>query len=240
MKYKTSINKLNILKCKGRIIQLKLALLFFLLSLTSYSQVGKDTLNVLFVGNSYTYFENLTQIVSIISDSAKTKLITKKSTIGGASLRQHWLGLRGLKTKEIIKKGNFDIVVIQGHSMSTIKVPDSIAKYAKLFCDYIKINKAKPYLYQTWAREKVPQFQETITKVYEDVSIKNNASLVPVGEAWKLAKQLRPDIKLFSPDGSHPSIHGTFLTACVFITSILQEIPENIPNRFYTEDERTP
>ena len=152
------------------------------------------------------------------------------------SLRQHWLGLRGLKTKEIIKSGNFDIVVLQGHSMSTIKVPDSIAKYAKLFCDYIKTNKAKPYLYQTWAREKVPQFQETITKIYNDISIKNNASLVPVGEAWKLARTLRPDIKLFNPDGSHPSRHGTFLTACVFVTSILKEIPKNIPNRFYSKD----
>ena len=236
MKYKSFNKKMNILKCMGRIMQLKLVFLFIMLSSTSYSQVEKDTLKVLFVGNSYTYFENLTQIVSIISDSTKTKLITKKSTVGGVSLRQHWLGLKGLKTKEKIKKGNFDIVVIQGHSMSTIKMPDSISKYAKLFCDYIKTNNAKPYLYQTWAREKVPQFQEAITRVYEDISINNNVSLVPVGEAWKLAKQLRPEIKLFSPDGSHPSRQGTFLTACVFIGSILREIPENLPSRIYTKD----
>ena len=120
MRYKFFNKKLKYVKC------IWLTFLFILLSVTSFSQIKKDTLNVLFVGNSYTYFENLTQLISIISDSTDTKLITKKSTSGGVSLRQHWLGLRGLKTQEIIKNGNFDIIVFQGHSMSTINKPDSI------------------------------------------------------------------------------------------------------------------
>lgn len=221
---------------KYKSLNIKFAFLFVLINAMCYSQAKKDTLNVLFVGNSYTYFENLTQIVSMLSDSTETKLITKKSTIGGSSLRQHWLGLRGLKSKKKIKEGKFDIVILQGHSMSAIREPDSIAKYATLFCDYIKANGSKPYLYQTWAREKVPQFQKTISKVYKEISIKNNTSIVPVGEAWKLSRTLRPDIDLFSPDGSHPSREGAFLTACVFVASLLEQVPENIPNRFYTKD----
>ena len=59
-------------------------------------------LKVLFVGNSYTYGYNLAHIVSIISQETSTLLLTRKSTIGGASLKEHWEGGRELETKKII------------------------------------------------------------------------------------------------------------------------------------------
>ena len=62
--------------------------------------------------------------------------------------------------------------------------------------------------------------------MYLNTSVENKAVIVPVGNAWALAKQLRPDITLFSSDGSHPSELGTFLTANVFVATILNEIPE--------------
>lgn len=196
----------------------------------------KDSLKILFVGNSYTFFENLPQIVSCISDQTKTKLITRKSTIGGAKLSEHWNGRRDLRTKEMIKSGNYDIVILQEHSMGTIDEPDSIRKYGKLFCDYIREHKAIPYFYLTWAREKVPQYQAIINQVYTDVAAMNKAGIVPAGKAWALARQLRPDIRLYDPDGSHPTALGTFLTACVFVASIVNEIPEKLPVEYATID----
>ncbi len=201
-----------------------------------FGQARLDTVKILFVGSSYAHFENLRQIISIISDSAKTKVITKKSTKGGARLSQHWLGKRGLKTKEMIQNGNFDFVVPQGHSMSAINEPDSLRKYSKLFCDFIKNNNSKPYFYMTWARERVPQFQQIITKVYSEFSKVNDASLVPVGKAWELALSKRPEINLFKSDGSHPSELSTFLTACVFIAKVLDEIPDKLNNLYKTTD----
>ncbi|NEW84128.1 MAG: hypothetical protein GZ094_17410 [Mariniphaga sp.] len=150
---------------------------------SSLAQVKRDTLKVLFVGNSYTYVQNLPRVVSIISDSTKTKLVTRKSTVGGAFLSEHWFGKRGLKTKEIITKGKFDIVILQENSMGTIQQPDSTIKYAKLLCQLIKSSGAKPYFYMTWAREKVPQYQDEITNVYSKIAKDNGAILVPVGEA---------------------------------------------------------
>jgi uncharacterized membrane protein len=85
---------------KTTIIVIISFLLFGFVNTTSYAQNEKGTLKILFVGNSYTYFKNLPQMVSIISDNTKTKLVTKKSTKGSAKLREHWLGERGLKTKD--------------------------------------------------------------------------------------------------------------------------------------------
>ncbi|MDX2445009.1 MAG: hypothetical protein QNK30_14535 [Bacteroidales bacterium] len=200
------------------------------------AQSEKDTLKILFVGNSYTYFGNLPQIISTISDDANTKLVTKKSTVGGAKLRDHWLGERGLDTKEMIADGEFDLVILQEYSMGTINEPDSLIKYSNLFCDFIYKNNAKPYFYLTWAREMVPQYQETINNVYLEASIENKAEIVPVGKAWALAKQLRPNIELYHADGSHPSELGTYLAACVFIASILDEIPGKLKGSFWTMD----
>lgn len=196
----------------------------------------KDTLHVLFVGNSYTYYENLPQIVSLISDRTKTKLITQKTTIGGAKLSEHWKAERGLKTKAMIEKGKYDIVVLQEYSMGAINEPDSLKIYSKLFCDLIKKQGSTPCFYLTWAREKVPQYQDIINRVHSEVAKENHSALIPVGKAWALARQLRPDMNLFTPDGSHPSPIGTFLTACIFTASLSGEIPEKLPSSYDTVD----
>jgi hypothetical protein len=49
-------------------------------------------LKVLFAGNSYTYGYNLPHIVSIMSEGTDTRLVTRKSVIGGAHLWEHWNG----------------------------------------------------------------------------------------------------------------------------------------------------
>lgn len=203
---------------------------------SSSAQVKRDTLKVLFVGNSYTYVQNLPQVVSIISDSTKTKLVTRKSTVGGAFLSEHWFGKRGLKTKEIITKGKYDIVILQENSMAPIQQPDSTVKYAKLLCRLIKASGAKPYLYMTWAREKVPQYQDEITNVYSKIAKENDAVLVPVGKAWQLAMKLRPTINLYDPDGSHPSDLGAILSAYVFVGALTGEVPASIPGWYGITD----
>ncbi|MFH0759194.1 MAG: hypothetical protein V2B15_18040, partial [Bacteroidota bacterium] len=72
-------------------------LLLLLMPAGVFSQ--QKELKVLFVGNSYTYGYNLAHIVSIMSEATSTKLITRKSVIGGAHLWEHWNGNRELQTK---------------------------------------------------------------------------------------------------------------------------------------------
>ncbi len=209
-----------------------LSFAFLFCGVSLFTMGNEDTLRVLFVGNSYTYYNNLPQIVSLISDHTGTKIITQKSTIGGAKLSEHWHGLRDLKTKEMITSGNYDIVVLQEYSLGAVEQSDSLKFYAKLFCDFIKENGAVPYLYQTWGREKVPQYFEAIENAYAEVAEENDAHIVPVGYAWRLADQYRPNIQLFDPDGSHPSNLGTFLAACIFTAIITGEMPDNIRNNY--------
>ena len=202
--------------------------LILCLSNTSYSQVKKDTLRILFVGNSYTYYSNMPSLVSKISDNTRTKLITSSITTGGAKLVEHWKGEKSDSIKKAIRKNDYDVVVIQGHSLGTIKNSNSFFKYAKKFCRLINNSGAKPYLFSTWAREYAPKKQVNITKAYKKAANEHNVEVVLVGEAWQKAKQLQPEIDLYDPDGSHPSPLGSFLTASIFVATFTKEFPENV------------
>jgi len=211
---------------------------FSMLTVSGPAQDLKDTLRVLFVGNSYTYFENLPQVVSVLSEQTGTVLITEKITIGGAKLSEHWRGARGLNTREKIRNGDYDIVVLQEWSLGTVNERDSAVYYLGLFSKLARETGAKPYYYLTWGREKVPQQQEPISRVYRETAALNVATVVPAGEAWARARELRPDFDLFNPDGTHPSELGTYLTACVFVVTITGELPGTIPGTVSIRDSR--
>ena len=207
-----------------------------LLSINSPAQGLKDTLKILFVGNSYTYFENLPQVVSVLSEKTGTVLITRKVTIGGAKLSEHWRGARGLNTRTEISNGKYDIVVLQEWSLGTVNEKDSAEYYLGLFSSLIRDKGAKPFYYLTWAREKSPEQQVIISHVYREAAAANGATVVPVGEAWALALAERPDFRLYFPDGSHPAEPGTYLAACVFVATITGELPETIPGVISVKD----
>lgn len=197
----------------------------------------QNELNVLFVGNSYTYNNNLPHIVAILSEGTSTKLNTRRSVIGGAFLSEHWNGKRGLETRKIIEEGDFDLVVLQDNSMAALNASDSLSKYVKKFTEFNRGHGAKTLLFNTWAREKVPQWQVTIDLKYQEAADISGATRIPVGKAWQVAMDIQPTIDLYIADGSHPTILGTLLTASIFVKAITGELPEKYPRAFKTIDQ---
>ncbi len=109
-------------------------------------------------------------------------------------------------------------------------------KYVKLFAEYNQQYGAKTALFNTWARERVPQFQAQIDASYMKAAEATGATRVPVGSAWELAMDLRPAVDLFTSDGSHPNELGCLLTASVFVGVLTGELPEKIPTLYRIED----
>lgn len=221
---------------KNKILFKSLPFFALALIITISANAQKKELSVLFVGNSYTYNSNLPHIVSILSQETGTKLNTRRSVAGGAYLWEHWKGSRGLKTKKIIAEGNFDIVILQDNSMATLTSPDSTISAIKRFAEYNKQHGARTILFNTWAREKLPQAQERIDFVYSKAAVESGAERVPVGTAWQLAIDYRPSIDLYNSDGSHPSQLGTLLIATMFVKAITGELPEKFPVEYKIKD----
>ena len=71
-------------------------------------QIKKDTLRVLFVGNSFSYFYNLPQVVNAMSAySKKVHIETRTSLVGGSSISDHLNQKKGTLTIEILNSQQF-------------------------------------------------------------------------------------------------------------------------------------
>jgi len=67
--------------------------------------------------------------------------------------------------------------------------------------------------------------QEALKEGYTTIADEIKALLAPVGIAWSKAKKIDNDIDLWDEDCSHPSVMGTYLTACVFYALLLKQSP---------------
>lgn len=199
----------------------------------SFSQSDLQQKRILFVGNSYTYQWNLPQQVAAMSGD---ELYIRQSTAGGVNWGQHWRGEKGLTTLDKIENGNFDIVILQNHSLRTIEAPDSIMIYGKKLAQKIRQSGADPMLYMTWAREWNPLMIETIDKVYHELGEEINALVVPVGRIWNDIRSLRPDIDLYQSDGSHQTPAGMYIAACAFYSALTGKTPVGLASRLTMKD----
>ena len=65
--------------------------------------------------------------------------------------------------------------------------------------------------------------QQRLRESYLEMAFNDSASCAPVGMAWKASIAIDSTINLYSPDNSHPSIYGSYLTACTFYASIFKK-----------------
>jgi hypothetical protein len=57
------------------------------------------------------------------------------------------------------------------------------------------------------------------------------ADVAPVGMAWWITIAERPDIDLCDPDGTHPSVAGSYLAAAVIAATVLRSTPTHSTTR---------
>ena len=174
-------------------------------------------LSVLFIGNSFTYFNDLPTRVRELAP----RISVESEVAGGASFASHW---GGATAKPAIAKGGRTHVVLQAQSYEPIGNEASFAKYGTLLIDAVKAAGAKPVLFETWAyRDGNPDaMQDQLTAAYEKLGKDTSVRVAPVGEAWRLARKQHPEITLFHADGVHPAAPGTYLSACV-LTMVITE-----------------
>lgn len=183
------------------------------------STLPGQPISVLFVGNSYTFYNDLPQMVRRMSvEAAQPRpLQVRDVTFGGASLQAHWQ--RG-EVQQVIAGQHWDYVVIQDFSTMPVDDPDLTREYVRRVAAAAREAGAQPILYLTWARQARPAMQDQLDSVYTELANETHALLAPVGQAWKRALAVSPQPHLFIEDGSHPSYAGSYLAASVFYSLI--------------------
>lgn len=219
-------------------------ILILVIILIANANVIGQARKILFLGNSYTAVNNLPLEVFTLALSLDDSIYYDSYAPGGYRLMNH---ATDATTLAKISKEDWDFVVIQAQSQEPSWRPSQVATevlpYATILNDSIKSNNActETIFYMTWGRKNGDQqncptwppvctftgMQERLMTGYVAMAEQNNATLAPVGLAWKEAMDNDPDslINLFSQDNSHPSVAGTYLTACVMYATLFQKSP---------------
>jgi hypothetical protein len=210
----------------------------------------RRAVRVLLIGNSYTQANLMPHLLGRLSESVRgaRPLQVEAVVKGGYTLRQH-LELGEAATR--IRRGHYDQVVLQGHSLSALNDPFELDQSARLFHRMIERTGARTVLYATWPREpeaafyreqlEVRSFSDMASRVahtYARLGGRLKARVAPVGRAFARALTAAPSLVLYRPDGSHPTETGSFLAACVLYGTLTGEDPrgsnyrpENISER---------
>lgn len=210
-----------------------LSFIFLLLPAVLFSQEEPD--KVLFVGNSFTFFWNMPQMVEAMAKDQGVNMETSQSTVGGSNLEQHWKEEKGTQTRKILKEEKYDYVVLQDHSMSTIDTPERFTNYATKLTDLVKEKGAEPLLSMTWAYDSNPLMQESIGSSYIELGKETGVKVVPVGTIFMQAQHARPDLKMYFDD-KHPSSDGSYLIAVIYYKYLTGKTVMDIPDRLITKD----
>ena len=214
--------------------------LFFYIVLFIANFTYAQSYDVLFLGNSYTYYNNLPEMISNIANDLGDTVNYDQNTPGGTSLYAH---SQNQTTINKINQQNWDFVVLQDQSqrpsLSPSYVAASVYPYATQLVNLINSNYicSEPVFYMTWGRKYGDQtncqsyppvctflgMQERLRDSYLTMGLDNNASVSPVGIAFKNSISLDSTIDLYTSDNSHPSIYGSYLAACTFYSTIFKK-----------------
>jgi len=210
---------------------------------------SQEPMDVLFVGNSYTHFFEMPQMLAAMAESAGCPMNVQYTAPGGARLDEH--AVSGVTLSAIGSK-EWDVVVLQSYSQSPSQPLDVVKK--NTLPDVMTLASAifdnNPdtalFYYVTWGRRagdkkfcpqnpQVCSFLGHTEAVYRGYSLyreHTGGSLADVGGAW--ANVYRDGTKpfgfkeLYNPDGTHPSLKGSYLAAAVFFAALFKASPEGL------------
>lgn len=202
---------------------------------TNAAGKGDDTMNILFIGNSMTYYNTLCSVVEGLANHYGHKVKCTAATNGGYTL------IRNAKADNVItaiQKGGYDKVIIQdivgsfdadNHMEGVQTITEMIKQYSP---------DAKIYSYEPWPTKdsilgessKLPYF----TYYYIKAAKKYCNGVAPAGEAfYDMYKTEGKDY--YCTDGKHPMPLGTFVSATsVFYTIFPEEAQKTFSGDDYT------
>ena len=160
-------------------------------------------LRILWIGNSYTFVNDLPKIIAQLADSSKVDRRPAITGIlkGGETLKGHWAN----PALQTALAERWDVVVIQEQSTTPITAPDSLLKYGKLIGDAAHQAGARVVLYVSWPQKARPAAEDTIVAAYRALGDATHATLALAGRAWMEVIAQDPTVELYQKDGSHPA-----------------------------------
>lgn len=202
--------------------------------------VGKRP-QILFVGNSHTFYNNFSGMFVNIVDAMGRKSSVYELSQGYYTL-QKFTDLEdrgGALLDQVLAKQQWDIVVLQENTNEVMSssAEEDMFPYARILDEKIKAKGSQTAFFMTWAPKNglkdgfktrtKEELQQVMAENYMEIADELDSLLIPAGIGFMRCVELYPEIELWDEDGRHPSPAGSYLAACITYALIYQESPEN-------------
>jgi hypothetical protein len=184
-----------------------------------------STQRFLFIGNSYTYCNELPTLVAQLAVAGGKNADVHQITSGGVTLE--WHAQNEVTLAALCEP--WDFVVLQEHSIRPVQDTPKMFQAVRVLQSLIAPTGAQTVLYMTWARQHFLEMQAGLARVYTVLAQKIGARVAPVGLAWEAALIADASVSLYEEDRSHPTPVGSYLAACVFYATFFDESPVGLP-----------
>jgi hypothetical protein len=204
------------------------------------------TCYVLFIGNSYTYVNDLPAVFTELAKAGRDPVEAGKIAAASETLAKH---AASPETAHALDVARWNVVVLQEQSqIPSVERLRQTEMYpaARQLVSMVRNIGAQPMFYLTPARrggwpenglDGYTSMQAAIDEGYLVIARELHAAVAPVGYAWSTVFRHAIDSGLWQRDGSHPTVEGTYLAACVFYAAIFRKSPvglhyhANLPGR---------
>lgn len=206
----------------------KFILIFFALIIThsrSFCQQeisdnnSKAKINILFIGNSLTYTNNLPELVKKNAKLKGIKVNFKMIAFPNYSIEDHW---NSGQVQKLISSKKYDFVIIQQGPSSQINGRKMLIEYGKKYNSLCKLNDVELCYLMVWPSLNYYHTFDNVIKNYKDAASINHAILLPVGKIWKEYIDSTNSKEYYGPDGFHPSLKGSQIAAQVIVEHLFR------------------
>jgi hypothetical protein len=176
-----------------------------------------DKINILFVGNSLTYTNNLPELVEQEAAKHGKEVVAGMLAYPNYAIEDHWFDG---ELQKLIASGSYQFVVVQQGPSSQADGRAMLLEYGKLIKKLCDDHQAKLAFFMVWpAKVNYHMFPGVIAN-YTEAAKQTNSILCPVGEQWKAYMDTTKDFSYYSSDEFHPSLAGSQSAAGIIVKSL--------------------
>jgi hypothetical protein len=198
-------------------------------SATGHSNAAADTLHVLFIGNSFTYFNNMPRMVEAMGmGSGRQPISSRMVATGGASLEDDWADSL---VQQALHSRRWDWVVVNDQSTFSetylVNGQFRVHGWAELepnaahFDSAARTMGARFAIIMHWPDQDAPaRDADALAYAFTSVARRLHATLIPVEPVWLSVRHSDPAIELYDADKHHPSPAGSYLLASVVYSTL--------------------
>jgi hypothetical protein len=175
-------------------------------------------IQVLFIGNSLTYSNDMPEMVAAMpcTQDGRPIYVTTVAT-PDTSLADHWK--RGT-ARAALKRDRWDVVVLQQGPSAAPASRTELLESVRRFAPEIQAAGAKPAVMMVWPSWLRRQDFDGVVDSSRQAAAAIDAILLPVGEAWRAAWRRDAGLPLYAGDEIHPSPLGSYLGALVICSAL--------------------